>query len=176
MDSVFHEIYKNYHQDVFQFLFYLVKDKELAEDLMQEVYIRVLKSYGNFEGKSSVKTWLLSIARNVAIDHFRKEKNWKKRIFSRFDWKENQLRDVQPLPEDTAIMNEKAKLLYRCLDLCTVDQKAVLISRYIYDLSIKETAEVLGWSESKVKTTQHRALKALKREMESVLNKEVGDE
>jgi len=86
------------------------------------------------------------------------------------------LRDVQPLPEDTAIMNEKAKLLYRCLDLCTVDQKAVLISRYIYDLSIKETAEVLGWSESKVKTTQHRALKALKREMESVLNKEVGDE
>lgn len=55
MDSVFEELYSKYHQDVFQFLYYMVKNRELAEDLVQEVYIRVLKSYKRFEGKSSEK-------------------------------------------------------------------------------------------------------------------------
>ena len=75
MDSVFEEIYEKYHQDIFQFLFYLVRDRHKAEDLTQEVYIRVMKSIDRFENRSSLKTWILSIARNVAIDQFRKEKN-----------------------------------------------------------------------------------------------------
>ena len=80
MDSVFDELYQKYHQDVFQFLFYMVRNKEHAEDLVQEVYIRVFKSHQRFEGKSSEKTWLFSIARNVAIDFFRKQKGWKKKF------------------------------------------------------------------------------------------------
>ena len=80
MDSVFDELYQKYHHDVFQFLFYMVRNKEHAEDLVQEVYIRVFKSYHRFEGKSSEKTWLFSIARNVAIDFFRKQKGWKEQI------------------------------------------------------------------------------------------------
>jgi len=171
MDSVFHRLYENYHNDVFQFLFYMVKDREQAEDLMQEVYIRVLKAYERFEGKSSEKTWLFSIARNVAIDHFRKQSNWKDKMFQRFDWKQHQIKDYEPLPEELAVQNEEIQLLYKCLDLCTVDQKMVLILRFIQSLSISETAEMLGWTESKVKTTQHRALKALKKEMETFLKK-----
>ncbi|WP_062356227.1 RNA polymerase sigma factor SigX [Bacillus kwashiorkori] len=169
MNSVFDEIYDQYHHDIFQFLFYLVKNREQAEDLSQEVYIRVIKSYNRFEGKSSVKTWILSIARNVAIDHFRKEKNWKDRVFSHFNWVDFEIKDQRPIPEEIALKNEKVQLLYHCLDLCTVDQKLVLITRFIQDLSITETAEVLGWSESKVKTTQHRALKNLKKVMEDKL-------
>lgn len=80
MDSVFNDLHQRYHRDLFQFLFYMVKSRELAEDLVQEVYIRVLKAYQNFEGNSSEKTWLFSIARNVAIDYFRKQKSWKKII------------------------------------------------------------------------------------------------
>jgi RNA polymerase sigma-70 factor, ECF subfamily len=49
----------------------MVRNKEQAEDLVQEVYIRVINSYNRFEGKSSEKTWLFSIARNVAIDFYR---------------------------------------------------------------------------------------------------------
>ena len=48
MDSVFDELYQKYHHDVFQFLFYMVRNKEQAEDLVQEVYIRVFKSYSAF--------------------------------------------------------------------------------------------------------------------------------
>lgn len=172
MDSVFQQLYTKYHRDVFQFLFYMVKNREQAEDLVQEVYIRVLKSYQRFEGKSSEKTWLFSIARNVAIDYFRKQKGWKQRLLEKFDLTTQQLKDPGPLPEEFATQKEEIQQMYHCLDLCTVDQRMVLIMRYIHGLSIAETAEALKWTESKVKTTQHRALKALKNHMENLVEKE----
>ncbi|MDZ5471159.1 RNA polymerase sigma factor SigX (plasmid) [Bacillus sp. 31A1R] len=175
MDSVFDELYSKYHHDIFQFLFYMVKNREQAEDLVQEVYIRVLKSYKQFEGKSSEKTWLFSIARNVAIDSFRKQKGWKQRIMEKFDWSTQQVKDDNPIPEEIALRKEEYQLIYKCLDHCTVDQKMVVIMRYIQDLSIAETAETLGWTESKVKTTQHRALKVLKKEMAEMMEKEGTD-
>jgi RNA polymerase sigma-70 factor, ECF subfamily len=172
MNSVFDELYQKYHHDVFQFLFYMVKSRELAEDLVQEVYIRVLKAYDRFEGKSSEKTWLFSIAKNVAIDHFRKHKGWKQRLLESFDMSARQVRDDQPLPEEMALQSEEIQMMYKCLDQCTVDQRMVIIMRYIHELTISETAEALSWTESKVKTTQHRALKTLKKLMEEMIEKE----
>lgn len=172
MDSVFDELYHKYHHDVFQFLFYLVRNKEHAEDLVQEVYIRVFKSYDRFEGKSSEKTWLFSIAKNVAIDFFRKQKGWKEKLLEKFDWSLNQVKDDYPIPEEIAVQKEEIKWVYKCLEYCTVDQRAVIILRYLQDLSIAETAHVLGWTESKVKTTQHRSLKLLKKRMEVISNEE----
>ncbi|MEH7236898.1 RNA polymerase sigma factor SigX [Bacillus sp. JJ1562] len=176
MDSLFEELYEKYHHDVFSFLFYMVKNRELAEDLVQEVYIRVLKSYDRFEGKSSEKTWLFSIARHVAIDSFRKQKGWKQRIMDSFDWSSKEIKDFAPLPEEIALQNEQVQMMYRCLDRCTTDQRMVLILRYIQSLSIAETAVALGWTESKVKTTQHRALKVLKTYMEEFGVKEGVDD
>jgi len=176
LDSVFESLYQKYHQDIFQFLFYMVRNREQTEDLVQEVYIRVYKSYKRFEGKSSEKTWLFSIARNVAIDFFRKQKGWKGRLLEKFDWSENQVKDEYPIPEEITIQNEKIQWIYKCLDRCTVDQKAVIILRYIHDLSISETAQALSWTESKVKTTQHRSLKVLKRQMETYEKEGTGSE
>lgn len=172
MHSVFQQLYEKYHQDVFQFIFYMVKDRETAEDLMQEVYIKVLNSYNRFEGKSSERTWLYSIARNTAIDHFRKHKSWKQRIFENFDWSRDTISDNQPLPEEIAELNDEMKAIYNSLNQCTVDQRMVLILRHVQVLSINETAEVLGWTASKVKTTQHRALKAVRAVLEESIRKE----
>ena len=162
MDSVFQKLYEKYHQDLFQVLFYMVKNRETAEDLMQEVYIKVLNNYRKFEGKSSEKTWLYSIARNTAIDYFRKQRNWKQRLFSNFEWGRDSIKDETPLPEEIVLLQDDIKALYKSLDYCSVDQRSVLILRYVQSLSIVETSEVLGWTVSKVKTTQHRALKALR--------------
>ncbi|WP_400242070.1 RNA polymerase sigma factor SigX [Niallia sp. JL1B1071] len=172
MNSVFDEIYTKYHHDVFQFLFYMVNHKETAEDLVQEVYIRVLNSYHRFEGKSTEKTWLFSIARNVAIDHFRKQKNWKERIMDKFDWSKQQIKADGFLPEEITLQTEEMKSVYSALQYCTVDQRMVIVFRYIQELSISETAKALGWTESKVKTTQHRALKALRTLLEENGGKE----
>ncbi|MCZ0754542.1 RNA polymerase sigma factor SigX [Anoxybacillus sp. J5B_2022] len=166
MDSIFDELYEKYHQDLFQFLFYMVRNREQAEDLVQEVYMKVLRSYDRFEGRSSEKTWLLSIAKHVAIDFFRKQRSWRYKIMKTFDWTVQPLHDPSPLPEEIAVQNEEIQLMYRCLGGCTIDQRLVVVLRFIQGLSVAETAEALGWTESKVKTTQHRALKRLRQQME----------
>lgn len=172
MEDTFQRIYEKYHHDLFQFIFYMVKNREQAEDLVQEVYIRLLKSYDKFEGRSSEKTWLISIARHVAIDWFRKQKTVRQRILEKFDWDRQQIKDNQALPDEVALKNEQVQWMYRSLDVCSIDQRSVLILRYLQEFSITETAQALGWTESKVKTTQHRAIKQLQKQMISIAEKE----
>lgn len=164
MKDIFEDIYDKYHHDLYKFVFYMVKDKQVTEDLVQDIYIKVLNSYEKFRGDSSEKTWLFSIARHITIDYFRAQKSKRNRIYEFFDWtnKSSSLIDKQPLPDEIAIQNEDIKNAYYYMDRCTPDQKSVLILRYIHSFSIKETSETLGFSESKVKTTQHRGLKVLK--------------
>ncbi|WP_099158397.1 RNA polymerase sigma factor SigX [Virgibacillus ndiopensis] len=165
MKVIFEKLYDSYHQDLFQFIFYMVKNKQVAEDLVQEVYIKVLKSLDTFKGDSSEKTWIFSIARHTTIDYFRSQKRKRNRIAEFFDWHEKGelLQDQNHLPDEIAIKNEEITQIYNHLDKCTVDQKSVLILRYLHSFSIQETADILGFSLSKVKTTQHRALKALRK-------------
>jgi RNA polymerase sigma-70 factor, ECF subfamily len=172
MEAIFNELYKKYHHQLFNFLFYMVQSKEQAEDLVQEVYIRVLKSYQHFKGESSEKTWLIAIARNVAIDFFRKQKGINQRLIKKVEMIHLPIKDESPLPEEIVFQSEEKRLMYHCLEKCTIDQRSVIILRYIQELSILETAEVLGWKESKVKTTQHRAIKQLRTLMDEILLRE----
>lgn len=161
-ESIFHRLYDEYHQDVFQFLIYLVKNRSVAEDLSHEVYVRVLKAYEKFEGKSSEKTWLFSIAKNVAIDYFRKNSVRERHSFDAFDWEREQLVSPMKTPEQFLELNDDMQQILEALEKCTGDQKMVIVMRYFQELSILETAEILGWTEGKVKTTHHRAIKALR--------------
>lgn len=164
-DSVFHRLYEEYHNDVFRFLIYLMRDRTQAEDLVHEVYVRVLRAYAGFEGKSSEKTWLFSIAKNVAIDHFRKQSVRQKYAVEKFDWENTNLSSNGTLPEEFLVMSEEKKQLLDALETCTENQKMVIHMRFIQDFSVAESAEILGWTEGKVKTTQHRAIKALRRKL-----------
>ena len=168
MDEVlFHRLYDQFHQDVFQFLIYLVKDRHVAEDLSHEVYVRAIKSYAQFQHQSSEKTWLFAIAKNVSIDYFRKQAVRNKRAITNFDWESEKLLSLEASPEQQIVQSEQLGAIYSLLDECTGDQKMVVVLRYIQQLSIQETAEILQWSESKVKTTQHRAIHKLRVLMEN---------
>jgi len=161
-ESIFHRLYDHYHQDVFRFLVFLVKDRSVAEDLSHEVYVRVLKSYERFQGKSSEKTWLFSIAKNVAIDYFRKKAVRATRSYDAFDWEKEQLVSPMKSPEFFLELNDETRQVLGALEKCTGDQQLVIIMRYFQELSIAETAAILNWTEGKVKTTQHRAIKQLR--------------
>jgi RNA polymerase sigma-70 factor, ECF subfamily len=166
-EQLFHRLYDQFHQDVFQFLMYLVKDRLVAEDLSQEVYIRAIRSYDTFQKNSSEKTWLFAIAKNISIDYFRKQNLKSKHTLDYFDWDQEQLMTTEKTPDQQAILNEEKGIVLQALEKCTEDQKFVVILRYIQQLSVNETAQVLDWTEAKVKTTQHRAIQKLK----DVLNK-----
>ena len=162
MNDTFDRLYNDYHTTLFQFLFYMVKNRAVAEELVQEVYIKVLRSYHSYEERSNEKTWLLTIARNVAIDYLRTNNRRTSRWLSKFEFNKQNTKDDTPLPEEIVMQKEEIRAIYHSLKNCTLDQQQVLILRYIQEFSVNETAEVLEWSVSKVTTTQHRAIKALR--------------
>ena len=163
LEDTFERLYDSYHQSLFQYIYYMVRNRETAEELVQEVYIKVLKSYDSFEGKSSEKTWLYSVARHVTIDHIRKENRQKRKWFGLVGtFEKEDIRDPDPLPEEIVTQRDEIRLIYKGLERCSMDQQQVIILRYIESLTISEVAQILGWTESKVKTTQHRAIKSLK--------------
>ncbi|GEN56708.1 ECF RNA polymerase sigma factor SigX [Halolactibacillus alkaliphilus] len=167
MKTTFDYLYDTYHQDVYQYIFYLVKNHQAAEDLIQETYIKVLKSHQHFRGESSEKTWLFSIARHTVMDFFRKQQREKNKWFGLFNKEDDWLtvQSTAPLPEEILVLSEEQQLLYAQLDKLTLDQKNVIILRFIQAMSIHDTARILEWTESKVKTTQHRAIKKLQQLM-----------
>ncbi|MFA9556630.1 RNA polymerase sigma factor SigX [Evansella sp. AB-rgal1] len=181
MREEFDRLYDTYHNTLFQYLYYMVRNREVAEELVQEVYIKVLHSYQSFEGKSSEKTWLYSVAKHVGIDYIRSQSRKKRKWEGqKFEWseKEFEIPDHALLPEEVLVQKDELQQIYNVLKQCSEDQQQVIILRYIQALSITETADVLGWTESKVKTTQHRAIKALKQHLnyiDSYQVKEVGE-
>ncbi|SDB91572.1 RNA polymerase, sigma subunit, SigX [Pelagirhabdus alkalitolerans] len=163
METTFNDIYDRYHNDLYQYVFYLVKNKQACEDIVQEVYIKVLKSHQHFRGESSEKTWLFSIAKHTTIDYFRKQQRQHNKLahFFNKDQELGKIIDKDPLPEEIVMKNEAIQSVYQLLDHLTLDQRNVVVLRFVQMMSIHETAKILEWSESKVKTTQHRAIKRL---------------
>ncbi|MFK3958833.1 RNA polymerase sigma factor [Guptibacillus hwajinpoensis] len=152
------ETYDLFHLDVYRFLMSFTGSKSDAEDLTQETFMQLLKSSESIMNKKNPKTWILKVAKYKAIDHHRKRK------FTVFS-KEKFIKEVPAEGlnlDDNIIENEALKELMDCISSLKPTFKLVVILRGINELSTAETAAVLQCSESKVKTTYHRALKQLK--------------
>ena len=161
LESRIVEIYNLYYLDVYRFLVCFSGNQNDAEDLTQEVFIRVLKSLTNFNGKYNLKTWIFSIAKHVAVDHYRK-----KRFVSLFkDVFFNQLSSNEKKPDEVFEVTEIKRCIHEAIAKLKPNYRAVMILRGISECSIKETSDILQCSEAKVKVDYHRALKELKRKL-----------
>lgn len=160
MKEKIRSLYENWSDEIYRYLCFHVKNKQLAEELTQETYLRAFKGISNFKNESIEKTWLFSIARHVKLDYFRK-----KRVESLFfiRVKDTQEHVIHPLEE--LERNERRDLLYQAIRRLKPNYQEVIFLRKIKEYSIKETAEILGWSESKIKNILARALRALEAEM-----------
>ncbi len=151
-----------YADDVYRFIIYYTSTSDV-EDLVQEVFIKAIDRYDSFKGDASPKTWLISIARNLAIDEARKNKrkDWRK-LIKTYEHK------IDISPEDKHIVNERKLELHQAISKLKQDYRDVVILRGIEELSVTETAKILKWTDSKVRVTFHRALKTLKLQVEEV--------
>lgn len=154
--------FHQYSDDIYQFFLYRIRPNDV-EDMVQEVFIRAIKGLDSFQGNSSPKTWLFSIARNVAIDEIRKRKRNK--------WKELLSNEINKEPMDTHTpdfflqLNEENKQLYQSIQALKDNYRDVLILRGINELTTEEAAAILNWSDNKVRSTYHRAKKALQKQL-----------
>jgi RNA polymerase sigma-70 factor, ECF subfamily len=147
-----------YSDAIYTFLVYRMASTDV-EDLVQEVFIRALNSVDSFEGKANPKTWLYSIARNLALDELRKKKRSKWSVTS-FSAKYHDAASLET-PESLYFLNEGNRELLTIIQKLKSNYRDVLVLRGINGIDVKETATILNWTENKVRITYHRACKKL---------------
>lgn len=153
-----HQLYQQYQPAIYQYIFFLVQNKELAEDLTQETFYKCFRNIETFRKDAEIQTWLYRIARNLAYDYFRRKK-----LIQFIPFKRAYEGKTEDLPAQWVEHNEQLKALYIAMSHLKFAYREVLILRKIKGLSVKETSELLGYSEAKVKNNTARAIEALRK-------------
>jgi len=158
------ELEKHYelHSDqIYKFIYFFTYNNQLAEDLTQETFIKAYEARQMFRSEASVSTWLHAIAKNITFDYLKKKSHRFYLPFGNMPEPE----EIQLSAEAIAHLNEDTKELYIALAKLKYDFRVAIVLRKIEQKSIKETAQILNWSESKVKNCTERGLQQLKRLM-----------
>jgi len=150
---------ERYSQPVFSLIIKIIGNREDAEELTQDVFLKVFRSINSFQGESRFSTWLYRIAYNTAISATRKKKQ---------EWlpiDEMQLKDVteEYIGTELERVNNEIQLawLENALELLPPDDRALVLLFYMQEKSIEEIGYVTGHSISNVKTKLHRTRKKL---------------
>lgn len=164
-EEVFTELVFRYVKIVYNQAYRLSKNKSDAEDISQEVFLKVWKNIKKYKFEYSFKTWILTITRNTSIDWLRKKRNI---VFSDFEnetgenvFVEN-IVDQEMLADELFAKIEDAKMLEEFLEKISLNQSEVLRLRYKDDLSFEEIAKVLNKPIDTVKSLHRRALMAIR--------------
>jgi len=159
--GAFGELYAKYAGLILRYLYARVRDQEGAQDLTQEVFVRVIKGIGGFEyrGEKSFLGWLYTIANNVLIGQARR----KRAVSTPLD--EN-MELVDPRGQEAVLSIYDRVALQQAIGQLTQDQQQVLTLKFFADMTNNEIATTIGRSEGAVKALQHRALQSLQQIME----------
>src|SRR5687768_16303931 len=153
-------LFARYKKPLFGFFYGMNKDADLSEDLVQNVFFRILKYRYLFRGDGDFKTWMFHIARTVNHDHFRKTK-WKDKGKEDVDrWQERLSDDVNRQTE--IVLDEELALLSAAIDKLPDDKREVILLSKYYEKKYSEIGAILGCTEGAVKVKVFRAMQELK--------------
>jgi RNA polymerase sigma-70 factor (ECF subfamily) len=144
----FEELLRRYKAKVFATIYVIVKDRDLAEDLFQDVMVKVVRMIraGSYNEEGKFMPWISRIARNLAIDYFRKnQRNPIQRESGDFDLF-NSLQRSEPAADAAIILGEKERFIRELIQQLPDKQREVLVMRIYADLSFKEIAAITGVS------------------------------
>jgi len=152
----FKGLVERYQSRLLNFLFRYLRDRQAAEDLTQEVFLKVYQAAPRFEPRARVRTWIFTIAYNLAVNELRRR--WRRRLFRLL------------VPEDPEIEAPEAgnrleleETMAESLRLLPHNQRAALLLRVRDELSYQEIAEILGVSRASVESLLFRARDRLRR-------------
>lgn len=154
-------VYQEYVPDVYKFLLYFTGNHEDAQDITQETFIKAFVKWEQNRHLLSVKAWLLTIARNIAVDRLRK----RSRTQNLFNLLRSEPVYTPQLPEELVNATERKRELYAAIQSMKPEYRAVTILRGVQDQTPSETAEILQWTQNKVNVMYHRAIKMLRDKM-----------
>ena len=153
---------REYGNDVLRTAYSYVKDKFAAEDIFQEVFIKVFKNLDSFRDESSIKTWLIRITINTATDHIKSAYNQK--VVPMMEFKEDMLTSEDDFEE---IENrDRDRVVKESVMSLPESYREVLLCVYYHDMSVADTAKSLDIAEGTVKSRLSRAREMLKNKLE----------
>jgi RNA polymerase sigma-70 factor, ECF subfamily len=152
-------LYEQHSEQIYRFIYLLVLDESLAEDLVQETFLNAYKARYTYKGLANPLTWLRKIAKNCVLDQMKSKKKYFWQTYE--ELQEQSAMTIST--EQLASMNEERKRLYVAIAQLPLDYRLAIALRKIEELSIKQTAQILSWNEIKVQNTTARAMEALEK-------------
>jgi RNA polymerase sigma-70 factor, ECF subfamily len=155
--AAFGKLYGRYVDMVYRYVLFRVGDRELAEDVTSETFLRALRRIASvtYQGRD-VGAWLVTIARNLVLDHVKSSR-------FRLEVPKAEVDDsaVQAGPEQQVMAKLTNAELLKCIEQLGDDQRECIALRFLQGLSVAETAELMHRNEGAVKALQHRAVRRL---------------
>jgi RNA polymerase sigma-70 factor (ECF subfamily) len=157
-----------YQHRLFRYLVHLTGDRPLAEDVFQETWLRVLERGAQYDSRYKFEAWLISIARNLAIDHMRRKSPVSFSELVRADEEDTapDFPDTRATPFDQAAQAELAAYMAAALAGVEAPYREVLTLRFHEGMRLEEIAQATGIPLSTVKSRLYRALALLEKRME----------
>jgi RNA polymerase sigma-70 factor (ECF subfamily) len=156
----FEEIYRLYFTDVWRYLLKLTHDENQAEEITAETFFRAMNAIDRFSGKSSLKTWLCAIARNIWLDQLREKKKYtdlSDTAMMRIPVNDDHEHESEMKLQASAVMQTAAKL--------KEPYRTVFHLRFVDNQSFKQIGAYFGKSENWACVTCHRARQTVRREI-----------
>ncbi len=154
------QLYSKYQKEIYLYLFSLCKNREIAEDLTQETFLKALLSLS--DSHTNMRAWLYMVARNQFFNYKKKA-----REFVLLESVEEVISDNGSLQiMNSLIQDERRRILYQAMQSLEADKREVLVLQYFGGVSQKEIASLLRKSPENVRVLVHRSKKELKKYME----------
>jgi RNA polymerase sigma-70 factor, ECF subfamily len=155
---------------IFRFILASVRDRETAENLAQDCFVKAYEARHQFRGESSIGTWFMQIAANLVRDHESsgRLKFWRRMLQSGSDAADllSSIPDRQQSPEALALQQEQVQAIWAAAANLPARQRTVFLLRFVEDMDLLEIAEVTGMKEGTVKAHLFRALHSVRARLE----------
>jgi RNA polymerase sigma factor (sigma-70 family) len=150
-------LFERYNRRIFNFLARMTMDRALAEDLTQNVFLRIIKYRNSYREGARFQSWIYQVARNVFSDHYQAHKN----KFSDYVDVEK-VSDYLQDPEDNEALDEREKLLQRSMALLSEEQRELLVLTRFQHMKYEDVAVVMDTTVANIKVKVHRAIAKLR--------------
>jgi RNA polymerase sigma factor (sigma-70 family) len=162
-------LFERYHVALFRYVLGLTGDRALSEDLVQEVFFRVIKYARSYDPNLSFRVWLYGMARNAHFDTRHKRRHEVP------DHPMQEIESSEPMPDEILSRKQNAKLLQKALLRLSPERREVLILSRFHNLRYEEIGSILKCEAGAVKVRVYRALKDLREKFAQLCGEKVYD-
>ncbi|HEY7547803.1 MAG TPA: sigma-70 family RNA polymerase sigma factor [Blastocatellia bacterium] len=167
-DEAFRLIFDRYSRPIISFIYDMVGQRELAEELTQETFVRAYRSLKTLRDDAKLSTWLFGIAKNVARESLRSRVREDHRVEIDDD-RVAMIKDDDLTPDDRLLNKELSHVIQAALAALDEDKRMVFTLKIFQQRSYEEIADITGFSIPKLKTDLHRARAEMRRRIEPYL-------